>query len=546
MKVSYCWGKSKEILYCNTVFEDIYGYKLSEIQYKPIVTLFNSGLAFNDASETDEIYNANIWNKTKRGNWLYKHLVVKRILDEKLRLQYYVGIYSEPMEDELLLDQKSLTEYSTSLLAIPQIDQIGDYIDEMMYDTPNFMVIAIQMVGESRKLLETSQSVHGKFLMAGEEALKLELRYQMLAVPKTDMLIMVAPLETELTKDKGSFNHPEEKIVDDAIKDLDSFLRKLQITLGFTEVECKYITGVSISNVHAKKGKSLLQDALIALEALEKFKKTNYLVYDEKYYEYVKYHSTLKSELKMAFSRDEFSVVFQPQYNTFTQDMFGIEVLVRWHNQLLGNIPPTDFIPILEETDEILQLGKHVLNLIIEELSTSELPNIPIRISINLSSREFVNTEIIQDLIRKIQSVQYPQLKWCIEITETTLVDNLDIANEIIQILHEQDIEISIDDFGTGYSSLGYLKKLNADEIKIDRMFIRDYPERDNGNILKAIVAMGNEMGIKLIIEGVETEAQYEYIKLLQCGNYQGYYGSVPKPWTQIVASLQKKNNSYK
>ena len=139
--------------------------------------------------------------------------------------------------------------------------------------------------------------------------------------------------------------------------------------------------------------------------------------------------------------------------------------------------------------------------------------------------------------------MDYPQLKWCFEITETTLVDNLDIANEIIQLLHEQGIEISIDDFGTGYSSLGYLKKLNADEIKIDRMFIGDYPERDNGNILKAIVAMGNEMGIKLIIEGVETEAQYEYIKLLQCGNYQGYFGSVPKSWTQIVAILQNKNN---
>nr|WP_281289992.1 EAL domain-containing protein [Oceanispirochaeta crateris] len=132
----------------------------------------------------------------------------------------------------------------------------------------------------------------------------------------------------------------------------------------------------------------------------------------------------------------------------------------------------------------------------------------------------------------------------CFEITETVLSENLDFTNRIIETMHHNKFTVAIDDFGTGYSSLGYLKKLNADKLKVDRLFIKDYPESDDGSILQAIVKLAHELNIKVIVEGIETEIQKAYIKELGCEEYQGYFCSKPECIQDILALIKEYNST--
>lgn len=518
-----------EVIYCNSVFQDIYGYKLKEMANKKITEFFEGNIHKADVpNEDDEVWSDNIWNKTKTGNWILKNLKIKEIKDQKDKLVYYIGIYSTPVEMNPLNKSLEKREYQSNLVFRDDIQMIGQYIDSMEKEHENYMAITVQLLGDSRKLLESSQSIHGKFVTAGQKEMQLDFGYNLVAVPRTDLLILITPVVSELKIPLGAFIKPEEMIVEEAMVDIDVLLKKLQIKLGYSNLECKYQTGVAISNLITDNGAELVQNSLIALEALTKYKKSSYLMYDEKHYEFIKYENTLRNELKNAFSNQEFYVLYQPQIDIKTNKVLGLEALVRWQNAALGNVTPLKFIPILDETDDIYILSKTVLAMVIDDLLLIDWRETPTRVSINLSSKEFTNKKVINDLVNMINTFKLEGVTFCFEITETTLVENLEVANDIIRLLHEEHIEVSIDDFGTGYSSLGYLKQLLADELKIDRMFIMDYPELDDGKIIKAIISMGSEIGMSMVVEGVETIEQLNLIKELKCETYQGYYGSAP------------------
>lgn len=538
-------SKDYEVVYCNNVFEDIYGYKLHELLNHKITEFFDGNVHKAEiVNDNGELWNDNVWNKTKTGNLILKNLTIKEIRDNKDNLIYYIGIYSTPAESNSFNRGLEKSEYQSSLIYQSDIESIGHYIDEMEKDHDEYMAITVQLMDDSRKLLESSQSIHGKFVNEGQQELRIDLGYNLIAIPRSNLLVMVKPVIKDLNVSQGEiFIRPEEVIVEKTMKEIDALLKKLQMRLGYTNLEFKYQTGVAISNLRTESGSELVQNSLIALEALTKYKKSSYLVYDEKHFEYIKYENALRNELKSAFSNDEFFVVYQPQFDVKTNNVVGFEALVRWQNALLGEVSPVKFIPILEETDQIFLLSKTVLALVMEDLAQFDWKNRPSRVSINLSSREFVNKKLMNEIIGIINMSEIEGITFCLEITETTLIENLEIVNEIIQLLHKDHIEISIDDFGTGYSSLGYLKQLLTDELKIDRMFIMDYPERDDGKIIKAIIGMGSEIGMNMIVEGVETIEQLDLIKDLKCEAYQGYYGSRP---TTLKAVYQMNAQKYK
>lgn len=538
-------NQSYEVVYCNVVFQDIYGYKLNEMLNRKITDFFEGNIHKAEiANDDDEVWSDNIWNKTKAGNWILKNLTIKEIRDSKDILIYYIGIYSTPVEVNPLNKSLEKLEYQSSLIYQDDIQKIGRYIDEMEKEYEEYMAITVQLMGDSRKLLESSQSVHGKFITAGQQEMQIDMGYNLIAVPRTDLLILVSPVVSNLDIAPGeAFIKPEDIIVERAMMDIDAMLKKLQIRLGYSNLECKYQTGVAISSLKTDSGTDIIQNSLIALEALTKYKKSSYLVYDEKYYEFIKYENTLRNELKGALSNQEFYIVYQPQFDVKTNEIMGVEALVRWQNATLGNVSPLKFIPIMEETDQIYQLGQTVAALVIDDLMKFDWEKMPSRVSINLTSKEFINRKVINDLVYMINTSRIEGISFCLEITETTLVENLEIANEIIHLLHEENIEVSIDDFGTGYSSLGYLKQLLADELKIDRMFIMDYPERDDGKIIKAIISMGGEIGMSMVVEGVETLEQLELIKTLKCESYQGYYGSKPTTLKAVYEMYKSKHN---
>jgi EAL domain-containing protein (putative c-di-GMP-specific phosphodiesterase class I) len=153
-----------------------------------------------------------------------------------------------------------------------------------------------------------------------------------------------------------------------------------------------------------------------------------------------------------------------------------------------------------------------------------------------------MDEDVVASLVDIIDSSLLEPQSFCFEITETTLVNNLAHTNEIIEFLHSKNIIVAIDDFGTGFSSLGYLKTLYADKLKIDRTFIKGYPEHDDGTLLKAIISMAHQLKIGVLVEGVENEAHLELIKSVGCKEYQGYFGSKPLKFEEFAQRFLDKS----
>ncbi|MCS3903610.1 diguanylate cyclase (GGDEF)-like protein/PAS domain S-box-containing protein [Methylohalomonas lacus] len=249
----------------------------------------------------------------------------------------------------------------------------------------------------------------------------------------------------------------------------------------------------------------------------------------------------MESELRTAVDRKEFTVHYQPQVDTH-KGVYGIEALVRWQHPQRGLVSPADFIPIAEETGLILPIGDAVLETACQQLREwSELPCYgDLSISVNVSAHQFRNPAFVDRVSALVNrhAVKPDRLK--LELTESLLLENVEEAVAKMNQLKAHGVDFSLDDFGTGYSSLAYLKRLPLEQLKIDRSFVHDVlTDANDAAIIRTIIALGNSLGLDVIAEGVETEAQRDFLVANGCSCYQGYLYSRPLAIEQLSMLLQ-------
>ena len=235
----------------------------------------------------------------------------------------------------------------------------------------------------------------------------------------------------------------------------------------------------------------------------------------------------LESKLRKAIINNEFQLNYQPQLESKTNKVIGVEALIRWHHPEEGTIPPGEFIPLAEETGMILELGEWVLDEALRQLKAwQDKGYTDLIMSVNIAPQQFQQDDFIftvDNLLKKHQvEAEYLEL----EITERTVIKDVNYTVKVLNKLKDLGVLISIDDFGTGYSSLEYLNRFALDKLKIDRSFIHD---RSNLNIVKTIIMMGSNLGLEVVAEGVETEEELEFLIENNCNYYQGYYFSRAK-----------------
>jgi diguanylate cyclase len=244
----------------------------------------------------------------------------------------------------------------------------------------------------------------------------------------------------------------------------------------------------------------------------------------------------LENELVKALSREEFELYYQPQVDLDTGRVVGAEALIRWHHPEKGIQAPANFIAIAEETGLIEGLGRWVLQQVCRDLkrlsaSGTELP----RIAINLSARQFRQADLVDQYRAAIEETGIDPARIELELTESTIMRDTDIAVAMFQQLHALGVRLAIDDFGTGYSSLNNLKHFPIDTLKVDRSFVRDIPaDKDDAAIVTAIVAMAKSLQLEVVAEGVESSEQLEFLRRLGCEIVQGYYFSKPLPFEEF------------
>ena len=240
----------------------------------------------------------------------------------------------------------------------------------------------------------------------------------------------------------------------------------------------------------------------------------------------------LQSSLRHALEREELQVYYQPQVDLHTGQIVGSEALVRWQHPERGLVSPDKFIPIAEETGLIVPIGEWVLQTACKQTQLWQTAGFPsLRIAVNLSSRQFGQIDLRKQLVQILLDTGLDPKYIELELTESMLVQNTEIAIRRLNALKSLGVEIAIDDFGTGYSSLSYLQQFPFDVLKIDRCFIKNITDNLNkAAITKAIIEMAKNLNLKLVAEGVETESELSFVRQHQCDTMQGYLFSRPVP----------------
>lgn len=239
----------------------------------------------------------------------------------------------------------------------------------------------------------------------------------------------------------------------------------------------------------------------------------------------------LEGSLRHAISKNQLCLFYQPKFDLTNDLLVGMEALIRWNHPEKGLIPPSDFIPLAEDTGMIIPIGEWVIQEACRQIKAwQKLAIDHLHVAVNISARHF-NPMIIETIIKALNKNQLEPRFLELEITESVLMDNADSAIEILARLREMGISLSIDDFGTGYSSLSYLKRFPIASLKIDRSFVMDMTDDSNdAAIVSSIVALARNMDLQVTAEGIETSRQLELIKHLGCDHGQGYLLGRPMP----------------
>lgn len=299
--------------------------------------------------------------------------------------------------------------------------------------------------------------------------------------------------------------------------------------------------GIALSSVGYDKPEDILRDADLTMYSAKEQGKARYEVFDNSLRDRALQRLELETDLRRALERQEFEVYYQPITSLKLGTLSGFEALVRWNHPTKGLIQPGEFIPVCEETGLILPLSNWLLKEACLATRNWQLtyPEHPaIRMSVNLSPHQFRESQLIEEVEQILQETGLEGRYLKLEITESTLINNLDTVTEIILHLRKQDIQFSIDDFGTGYSSLSYLHRFPVDTIKIDRSFVSQMQTEDNSAIVKAIVTLAHMLNMDVIAEGIETTSQLAQLRLLQCEYGQGFFFSRPLDHQQAEALI--------
>ena len=290
--------------------------------------------------------------------------------------------------------------------------------------------------------------------------------------------------------------------------------------------------GVVLSSAEYEEARDILRDADITMYSAKAAGKAQYRVFDVEMGHKAREHLQLEQDLHQALDRQELSLNYQPIVTSGTKTLVGFEALLRWHHTQRGTISPAQFIPLAEESGAIRSMGLWVLHEGCQQMvkwqEKYRMAVLPC-LSVNLSGKQITQSDLVPQIERILHETGFTPEQLKLEITETILMDNFQMAFDQLSALQKLGIQIYIDDFGTGYSSFSYLNQLPIDALKIDRSFISaEGSKGNNWKIVQTILSLAQSMGIDAIAEGVEDADQLAKLTALGCGYLQGYFISKP------------------
>lgn len=511
------------IITANEAFERVTGYPLDEVRgHTP--ALLKSGRHSNEFYQAmwkklRELgwWQGEVWNRRKNGEIYPEWLTINGVEDEDGVIRNFVGIFSDISAIKNAQRKAEYLSTHDELTALPNRSLFQDRLRHAIAQARRaHQRLAVLFID-----LDNFKSINDTFgHETGDLVLKEAAQRLLRCVRDTDTLARLGG--DEFTAILSDVELPQITSVCDRIIDY--------LSASF-EIEGKeyYLSasvGISLFPEDGEDSGTLTKSADSAMYRAKEQGRNQYQFFTEELRVLAYKRLAMESGLRNALRENGLHLVFQPQMELDSGHLIGCEALLRWNNPALGEIPPSEFIPVAEKTTLIRSLGNWVINQVLDHIRRwREAGLCPPRISINTAPSQLREIGFADGFLDQL--AQYGLAPTCVtlEVTEGALVNPEDGVVSTLRRLRESGVAISIDDFGTGYSSLGYLKKLPIDELKIDRGFIDGIGhDRDDESITRAILSLSQALGLTVVAEGVETSAQLDILKALGCDRIQGYY----------------------
>ncbi|MFL6618527.1 MAG: putative bifunctional diguanylate cyclase/phosphodiesterase [Povalibacter sp.] len=310
------------------------------------------------------------------------------------------------------------------------------------------------------------------------------------------------------------------------------------IAQGDFNVTCSI--GVALYPDDGHNAQTLLKHADTAMYRAKEKGRNNFQFFTAELNALITQRLELENKLRRALERQQFELHYQPRVDMKTRRVVGAEALIRWRTAENETIPPSRFIPIAEEIGLIAPIGKWVLKTACAQNKAWQDAGMdPFVVSVNVSARQFRQENLAQTVAEVLRETGLESRYLEIELTESAVMHDADQFIAALRELNDLGVQISLDDFGTGYSSLSYLKRLPVDRLKVDRSFVQDIAtDADDATIVRAIIALGHNLGLRVVAEGVETEQQLEFLRINHCDELQGYYFATPMAVAEFARAV--------
>jgi len=530
-----------QILLVNKAFTEITGYSETEVLGK-CPSLLKSGKHEQQfyqnmwhSIHTIGYWEGEIWNRRKQGElypeWLHISVIKDEITDE---ITNFLAIFSDITSRKQTEQRLAYLAHYDDLTGLPNRALFYERVSRAIYHAQQHSgLVAVMFLDLDRFKYVNDTWGH----VVGDLLLK-EVAYRLTdCLHKTNTVARLGGDDFAIVLEKVKNT---KQISDIAQRLLDAMLSPFYLEGHETFVTVSI--GVSVYPNDGEDVDTLLKNADAAMYRAKERGRNNYQFFIAQMNIHVHQRLLLETKLRHALERNELVLYYQPQMHLGSGLIVGAEVLLRWQHPEMGLVLPYHFIPLAEETGLIVPIGEWVLEHTCLQHQQWRQQGQPIlRMSVNLSACQFRQENLTESIIHIVESNNIDPTLLELELTESILMQDVDMANQTLHQLKDRGIQLAIDDFGTGYSSLNYLKRFPIDKLKIDQSFVRDIPQnKDDMSITRAIIALGRSLNLNVIAEGVETLSQQAFLKSLKCDEVQGYLIGPPLPAADFIDLCQK------